>query len=131
MKIDKSFVLKLEQDEDDRKIIQSTIDLGHNLGLKVVAEGVENESVWNLLSQMGCDFGQGYYMSKPMHNNQFVKWLADWQTSEVYQLLTKESTNKLLKPNVKDKVIKDRRSNNSPMRSQFQTIKTSKINRYK
>jgi diguanylate cyclase (GGDEF)-like protein len=131
LKIDKSFVLKLEEDEDDRKIVQSTIDLGHNLGLKVVAEGVENESVWHLLSQMGCDFGQGYYMSKPMHNNQFVKWLADWQTSEVYQSLIKENTNKIVKPNVKDEVIKNRRSNNSPMRSQFQTIKTSKINHHK
>jgi EAL domain-containing protein (putative c-di-GMP-specific phosphodiesterase class I) len=85
LKIDKSFVLKLEQDEDDKKIVQSTIDLGHNLGLKVVAEGIENKGTWDLLAEMGCDFGQGYYMGRPMHHSQFIKWLDSWEASQVCQ----------------------------------------------
>ena len=95
LKIDKSFVLKLEQDEDDRKIVQSTIDLGHNLGLKVVAEGVENKAVWDLLAQMGCDYGQGYYMGRPMHNAQFMQWLAAWETSPVHQEIKQDLRTKL------------------------------------
>ncbi len=47
----------MEQDESDKKIVQSKIDLGHNLGLKVVAEGIENNAVWNLFRKMGCDSG--------------------------------------------------------------------------
>lgn len=92
LKIDKSFVLKLEQDEDDKKIVKSTIDLGHNLGLKVVAEGIENKIVWDLLKEMGCDYGQGYYMGRPMHNSQFIQWLSNWDKSSVYQELIKRST---------------------------------------
>ncbi len=78
LKIDKSFVLKMEEDENDRKIVKSTIDLGHNLGLKVVAEGIENQVVWNFLQEMGCDYGQGYYMSKPMPADDFLAWLTRW-----------------------------------------------------
>jgi predicted signal transduction protein with EAL and GGDEF domain len=85
LKIDKSFILKMEQDESDKKIVQSTIDLGHNLGLKVVAEGVENHLVWKLLAGMGCDSGQGYYMSKPMPASDLVNWMQHWKNSPVYQ----------------------------------------------
>lgn len=85
LKIDQSFIFKMAQDDSDKKIVQSTIDLGHNLGLKVVAEGVEDLPVWRLLQTMGCDFGQGYYMARPMPANDFVAWLAQWQQSEVYQ----------------------------------------------
>jgi diguanylate cyclase (GGDEF)-like protein len=78
LKIDKSFVLKMERDADDAKIVRSTIDLGHNMGLKVVAEGVESLVVWNLLAKMGCDQGQGYFMSKPMPSDQLPEWLDNW-----------------------------------------------------
>jgi len=84
LKIDKSFILKMEQDESDKKIVQSTIDLGHNLGLKVVAEGIENQIVWDLLRKMGCDSGQGYYMSKPMPANDFANWISLWDKSSIY-----------------------------------------------
>ncbi|MES1987250.1 MAG: EAL domain-containing protein, partial [Pseudomonadota bacterium] len=84
LKIDKSFILKMEQDESDKKIVQSTIDLGHNLGLKVVAEGIENQIVWDLLRKMGCDSGQGYYMSKPMPANDFASWISLWDKSSIY-----------------------------------------------
>ncbi|MDI1309948.1 MAG: EAL domain-containing protein [Methylotenera sp.] len=85
LKIDKSFILKMEQDESDKKIVQSTIDLGHNLGLKVVAEGIENLIVWKLLRSMGCDSGQGYYMSKPMPASDFVKWISLWDNSSIFK----------------------------------------------
>jgi diguanylate cyclase (GGDEF)-like protein len=85
LKIDKSFILKMEQDESDMKIVQSTIDLGHNLGLKVVAEGIENHIVWELLRNMGCDSGQGYYMAKPMPATDFVSWINLWDSSSIYK----------------------------------------------
>jgi diguanylate cyclase len=78
LKIDKSFVLKMERDADDAKIVRSTIDLGHNMGLKVVAEGIESLVVWDLLAKMGCDQGQGYFMSKPMPSDQLPEWLDNW-----------------------------------------------------
>ena len=78
LKIDKSFVLKMEQDADDTKIVKSTIDLGHNMGLRVVAEGVENLEVMVLLKDMGCDQAQGYFISKPMPSGQMLAWLSAW-----------------------------------------------------
>jgi EAL domain-containing protein (putative c-di-GMP-specific phosphodiesterase class I) len=66
LKIDKSFVLRMEASEDDAVIVRSTIDLGHNLGLKVVAEGVETVETWGQLQKLGCDIAQGYYLSRPM-----------------------------------------------------------------
>jgi diguanylate cyclase (GGDEF)-like protein/PAS domain S-box-containing protein len=66
MKIDKSFVMKMEKDPASATIVHSTIELAHNLGLMVVAEGVETESVWNVLKELGCDIGQGYYFGKPL-----------------------------------------------------------------
>ncbi|MCU6434046.1 EAL domain-containing protein [Undibacterium sp. Jales W-56] len=82
LKIDKSFVLKMEQDIDDTKIVKSTIDLGHNMGLRVVAEGVENKEVMSLLKEMGCDQAQGYYISKPMPSDQFLTWLHIWESAQ-------------------------------------------------
>lgn len=78
LKIDKSFVLNLEHDHNDVTIVKSTIELGHNLGLKVVAEGIENRKCWDILKSMGCDYGQGYLMSKPMNANQFIEWNKYW-----------------------------------------------------
>ncbi|HEX7642701.1 MAG TPA: EAL domain-containing protein [Burkholderiaceae bacterium] len=78
LKIDKSFVMNMERDADDAKIVRSTIDLGHNMGLRVVAEGVESEAVWSLLARMGCDQGQGYFMSRPIPAEQLPGWVAKW-----------------------------------------------------
>ncbi len=58
--------MNMEKNDNDTIIVRSTVDLGHNLNLKVVAEGVENIEVWNILAKMGCDYGQGYFMGKPM-----------------------------------------------------------------
>ncbi len=79
LKIDKSFVLNMEKDEGDTKIVRSTIDLGHNMGLRVVAEGIESEAVWRLLAELGCDQGQGYFMSRPIPGDQLIPWLETWR----------------------------------------------------
>jgi EAL domain-containing protein (putative c-di-GMP-specific phosphodiesterase class I) len=75
IKIDKSFVLGMVNDENDATIVRSTIDLGHNLGLKVVAEGVEDQATWDLLTAWGCDLAQGYFLSRPLPAPDFVAWL--------------------------------------------------------
>jgi diguanylate cyclase (GGDEF)-like protein len=78
LKIDKSFVLSMETDPDDAKIVRSTIDLAHNLGLTVVAEGVENAKVWDLLRELECDEAQGFHMGKPMPAADFHAWSIGW-----------------------------------------------------
>ncbi|HEY1090094.1 MAG TPA: EAL domain-containing protein, partial [Burkholderiaceae bacterium] len=78
LKIDKSFVMPMEHDLDDAKIVRSTIELAHNLGLSVVAEGVETAKAWHLLAALGCDEGQGFFIGRPMPQAQFLEWLADW-----------------------------------------------------
>ncbi|MGO1462772.1 MAG: putative bifunctional diguanylate cyclase/phosphodiesterase [Marinobacter sp.] len=66
LKIDKSFVLKLHTEPQDQLIVQSTIDMAHGLGLKVVAEGIEDLETWKLLQSWGCDLGQGFYLNRPV-----------------------------------------------------------------
>jgi diguanylate cyclase (GGDEF)-like protein len=78
LKIDKSFVMGMEGDADDAKIVRSTIDLAHNLGLSVVAEGVENAAVQNQLRDLACDEAQGYHMSKPLPVAEFIAWRKGW-----------------------------------------------------
>jgi len=75
LKIDKSFIFGLDEDKSDQAIVQATLSLGHNLGLEVVAEGVESREVWDLLRAMGCDRAQGYYMSKPLAPGELEAWL--------------------------------------------------------
>lgn len=76
LKIDKSFVMKIDTDEQDLEIVRSTIELGHNLGMKVVAEGVENLAGLQLLRQLGCDAIQGYHLSRPQPADMIESWLA-------------------------------------------------------
>ena len=78
LKIDKSFVLSMETDEDDAKIVRSTVDLAHNLGLTVVAEGVESATVWDLLRDLDCDEAQGFHMGRPMPAQDFRAWSTAW-----------------------------------------------------
>ncbi|MDR7335082.1 EAL domain-containing protein [Roseateles asaccharophilus] len=79
LKIDKSFVMAMERDLDDARIVRSTIELAHNLGLSVVAEGLETLKAWVILGKLGCDQGQGYYICKPMPQDQFIAWASSWQ----------------------------------------------------
>lgn len=78
LKIDKSFVLKLDEDQDDQNIVRATIEMAHHLGLTVIAEGVENLAALTLLKQMGCDAIQGYYLSKPMAVSDLKPWLTEF-----------------------------------------------------
>lgn len=77
LKIDKSFVTDMAEDENDAVIVRSTIDLAHNLGLKVTAEGVETRDVWDVLEILGCDFSQGYFMGRPMPADKLDAWLLE------------------------------------------------------
>ncbi len=78
LKIDRSFVMDMENDPDDEVIVHSTIELAHNLGLSVVAEGIESESVYNKLGEMGCDTAQGYYISKPLSVDEFSDFIKSY-----------------------------------------------------
>jgi EAL domain-containing protein (putative c-di-GMP-specific phosphodiesterase class I) len=77
LKIDKSFVIRMLTNASDAAIVRSTIDLGHDLGLKVVAEGVENRDVWHRLIALGCDTVQGYYISRPLPAPEMTRWLCE------------------------------------------------------
>ena len=74
IKVDQSFVRKMRINEDSRTIARSTIDLAHNLGLKAIAEGVEDQPTLNLLAEMGCDMAQGFYIARPMPVRDFYEW---------------------------------------------------------
>jgi diguanylate cyclase len=76
VKIDRSFVTQMDQNENDAVIVRATIDLAHNLGLKVVAEGVESEDVWDLLEMLGCDMGQGFLIRRPIGAGELARWIA-------------------------------------------------------
>ena len=77
IKIDKSFVLRLAENANDAAIVKAIIELGHSLGHSVLAEGVEQESALELLSQLGCDFAQGYYFSKPLPAKEIEDWMRE------------------------------------------------------
>ncbi|MBA2644509.1 MAG: bifunctional diguanylate cyclase/phosphodiesterase [Solirubrobacterales bacterium] len=76
IKIDRSFVMGMTQDESDRHIVASTVDLGHNLGLHTVAEGVEDRASYEELARMGCQQAQGYHLSRPLPAEGLEKWAA-------------------------------------------------------
>jgi EAL domain-containing protein (putative c-di-GMP-specific phosphodiesterase class I) len=75
LKIDKSFVSNMMEDQGDAVIVQSTIDLAHNLGLTVIAEGVESEETWRRLRTLGCDVAQGWLIGRPLPAAGFATWL--------------------------------------------------------
>ena len=76
LKIDKAFVMDMASDSDDAAIVRTIIDLARNLKLSVVAEGVESERVLYLLGSLGCDRAQGYFISKPVFENEFLEFIA-------------------------------------------------------
>lgn len=85
IKVDRSFVINMAHDEDDAVIVQSTIDLGHNLDCQVVAEGVENIETLERLRTLGCDQAQGYYLSCPLPADDITSWFiqSNWGISVV------------------------------------------------
>jgi len=81
IKIDRSFVSAMVAREEDEIIVRSTIDLGRNLGLEVVAEGVETRAIMERLAQFGCDVAQGYYLSRPVPPDELAIWLDEYPSS--------------------------------------------------
>jgi diguanylate cyclase (GGDEF)-like protein len=75
LKIDRSFVSPMLRDESDLIIVRSTINLGHDLGLRIIAEGVEDGETLNELAALGCDLAQGYHVSRPLAADAFTEWL--------------------------------------------------------
>ncbi len=76
LKIDRTFLCDMDNSQQDVAIVRSIIDLGHNLGCKVVAEGVENAAAWDRLQELGCDAVQGYHISRPLPQQGFDHWLS-------------------------------------------------------
>jgi EAL domain-containing protein (putative c-di-GMP-specific phosphodiesterase class I) len=75
IKIDRSFVVNLTSSEEDAIIVRSTVDLANNLGLRVVAEGVETSEVLGYLRAIGCDIAQGFHLGRPLPAAEFDVWL--------------------------------------------------------
>jgi diguanylate cyclase (GGDEF)-like protein len=78
VKIDRTFVRDMKIDANDAVIVRAIIDLGRNLGLQVIAEGVEDEETWNRLATLGCDLAQGYHLSPPLPEKGLSLWLSHW-----------------------------------------------------
>jgi diguanylate cyclase (GGDEF)-like protein/PAS domain S-box-containing protein len=79
LKIDQSFVQEMLKSKESLMIVKSTIDLAHDLGKKVVAEGVETREHWEKLAELGCDLAQGYFIAKPMPVHVFLTWIKDFK----------------------------------------------------
>jgi EAL domain-containing protein (putative c-di-GMP-specific phosphodiesterase class I) len=77
LKIDRSFIRDLEQGTRDDAIVRSAIELAHSLGLKVVAEGIETPAAWTALIHLGCDYAQGYFVSRPLAAEQVGDWIGE------------------------------------------------------
>ncbi len=75
LKIDRSFIIEIDDDDDDKAIVTAVIAMAHSLGLKVVAEGVEDESQLNFLRTLDCEQIQGFYFSKPLPKEEFAKFV--------------------------------------------------------
>ena len=81
IKIDRSFVMDIMNSENDAVIVKAIINLAHNLGLQVTAEGVESKEIMAKLKDYGCDVAQGYYLNQPFSVTDFNKWMNNpqWQ----------------------------------------------------
>jgi EAL domain-containing protein (putative c-di-GMP-specific phosphodiesterase class I) len=82
IKIDKSFVMAMTSEDNDAVIVRSTVDLGQNLGLTVVAEGVETVEMFDELERLGCDIAQGYLLSRPLPPDELTDWALEWRSAE-------------------------------------------------
>ncbi len=78
LKIDRSFIVGMTSDENNQIIVRSTVELGHNLGLRLVAEGVEDAETWRHLQVLGCEVIQGYTVQAPLPAPEFDEWLRRW-----------------------------------------------------
>jgi diguanylate cyclase len=85
LKVDQSFVMGIGADRNNAAIVRTIVDLGHNLDLQVVAEGVEDQVCWDALRAMGCDTAQGYALSRPIPAATLEEWLRDRRTAAIRQ----------------------------------------------
>jgi EAL domain-containing protein (putative c-di-GMP-specific phosphodiesterase class I) len=83
VKVDRSFVARMSSEADDAAIVGSTIGLAHRLGMRVVAEGVENNETWEQLDALGCDLIQGYVLARPLPPRELEKLLAGFAEAAV------------------------------------------------
>ena len=79
VKIDQTFVTKMDENISDAQIVRSVIALAKTLGLAVVAEGVEREPLWHRLAELGCDVAQGNYLSIPLPGGEVLRWVRQWE----------------------------------------------------
>ena len=79
LKIDRAFVVDACNDKASRAIVESSVELARKLGMVTIAEGIETEEDWKLMSHLGVDFAQGYYVARPMSFDDFCDWVEDWQ----------------------------------------------------
>src|SRR5260370_41622489 len=86
LKIDRTFVQHLTTDRTDQAIVRSTVNMAHNLGMYVIAEGVEDHATWDLLATLGCDIVQGYYLSRPVPAQDLERWLDEWKAAVAHRL---------------------------------------------
>lgn len=85
VKIDRAFVRELETSSEDEALCRAIIMMAHSLGMQVVAEGIESQRQLEILRDMGCDYGQGFYFSRPLRPDDFVAWAHQWQQHTVAQ----------------------------------------------
>jgi len=83
LKIDKAFVRHLKDDNEDECIVRATIDIGHSMGLRIVAEGVEDEPSLRLLEELECDVAQGYFISRPLAAEELESWLQEYYRDHI------------------------------------------------
>jgi len=81
LKVDQSFVMQMDNDAEARGIVKTCIMLGHELNMKVVAEGIENADIYSQLKTLGCDIAQGYYIARPMPADQFDEWFLQFNSA--------------------------------------------------
>jgi EAL domain-containing protein (putative c-di-GMP-specific phosphodiesterase class I) len=86
VKIDREFVRNVTGSSEDLAIVRAVINLGHDLGLRVVAEGVEDESTWKILRDLDCDLVQGFLLARPMRRDDMTHWLSDHFASYAVRL---------------------------------------------
>jgi EAL domain-containing protein (putative c-di-GMP-specific phosphodiesterase class I) len=82
LKIDYAFVINMLEDEQDQIIVSSTIKMAHNLGLGVIAEGVESQAILDKLTTMSCECAQGYYIARPMDAVIFDEWFLEYSKNK-------------------------------------------------
>ena len=85
LKIDKCFILRLASRADDQIIVRSTVSMAHELGLSVIAEGVEDKESLDFLGELGCDYIQGYFIAKPMSRDALGQWLSEFSADRLLE----------------------------------------------